>query len=106
MSRGESLASRQAELIALSGSQRHDLALTAYDVGRSLWFVDAAVVTARRAAAHPALLVGLAVVAAIVLRPRRIVRLLTWGLPAAVSLRRVATLWLHRRHPGRDVLES
>jgi len=106
MSRGESLASRQAELIALCGSRRHDLALTADDVGRSLWFVDAAVVAARRAAARPALMVGLAVVAAVVLRPRRILRLLTWGLPAAVSLRRVATLWLHRRHQGRDVLES
>ena len=106
MSRSESLAVRRAELIALCGSQRRNLALTADDVGRSLWVVDAAVVASRRAAAHPALLVGFVVVAAVVLRPSRIVRLLTWGLPAVLSVRRVATLWLNRRHPGRDLLDS
>jgi hypothetical protein len=41
-----------------------------------------------------------------VLRPSRIVRLLIWGLPAVVSVRRVATLWLHRRHQGRVLLDS
>ena len=106
MSRSESLASRRAELIALCGSQRGDLALNTDEVGRSLWLVEAAVVAARRAAARPALLVGLAVVTAIVLRPGRILRLLTWGLPAVLSVRRVASLWLYRRHLGRDVLES
>jgi hypothetical protein len=98
MSRGERLAARRAELIALCGSQRRDLAFTADDVGRSLWVVDAAVVASRRVAAHPALLVGFVVAAAVVLRSSRIVRLLTWGLPAALSARRVATLWLSRRH--------
>jgi len=106
MSRSQSLALRRAELIALCDSQRRDLAFTADDVGRSLWIVDAAVVASRRAAAHPALLVGFAVVAAVVLRPSRIVRLLTWGLPAVLSARRVATLWLHRRHHGRALLDN
>lgn len=106
MSRSESLALRQAELIALCSSQRRDLALTADDVGRSLGVVDAVVAASRRAAAHPALLVGFVVVAAVVLRPSRIVRLLTWGLPAVLSVRRVATLWLHRRHQGRVLLDN
>ena len=106
MSRSESLALRRAELIAQCDSQRRDLALTAGDVERSLWVVDAAVVASRRAAAHPALLAGFAIVAAVVLRPSRIIRLLTLGLPAVLSIRRVATLWQHRRHHGRDLLDS
>ena len=106
MNRSESLALRRAELLAQCDSQRRDLALTADDVGRSLWVVDAAVVASRRAAAHPALLVGLVVVAAVVLRPSRIIRLLTLGLPAVLSVRRVATLWLHRRHHGRELHDS
>ena len=105
MSRNDSLALRRAELIALCDSQRRDLSLTAEGVGRSLWLVDAAVVASRRAAAHPALLVGVVVVAAAVLRSSRIVRLLTWGLPAILSVGRVATLWRHRRYPGRDALD-
>ena len=105
MSRSESLALRRADLIALCDSQRRDLALTADEVGRSLWVVDAAVVASRRAAAHPALLVGFVVVAAVVLRPSRIVRLLAWGLPAVVSARRVADLWLQRRHPAPALLD-
>jgi len=106
MSRSESLALRRAALIALCGSQRRDLALTADDVGRSLWVVDAAVAASRRAAARPALLAGFVVVAAVVLRPSRIVRLLTWGLPAVLSVRRAAALWLNRRHHGRDLLDN
>jgi hypothetical protein len=106
MTRGETLALRRAALIAQCDSQRRDLALTADDVGRSLWVVDAAVVASRRVAATPALLVGFVIVAAVVLRPSRILRMLTWGLPAALSARRVANLWLHRRHPGRDVLPT
>lgn len=106
MSHSEPLALRRAELIALCGSQRRDLAVTTDNVGRSLWVLDAAVVASRHAAAHPALLAGFAVVAAVVLRSSRIVRLLTWGLPAVISVRRVAALWLHRRHQGRDVLDS
>jgi len=106
MSRSESLALRRAALIALCGSQRRDLALTAEDVGRSLWVVDAAVAASRRAAARPALLAGFVVVAAVVLRPSRIVRLLTWGLPAVLSVRRAAALWLNRRHHGRDLLDD
>lgn len=106
MSRSESLAVRRAELIALCGSQRRDLAVTADDVGRSLWVVDAAVVASRRAAAHPALLVGFVAVAAVVLRSSRIVRLLTRGFPAVLSVRRAAALWLNRRHHGRDLLDN
>jgi NaMN:DMB phosphoribosyltransferase len=106
MSRSESLALRRAALIALCGSQRRDLALTVDDVGRSLWVVDAAVAASRRAAARPALLAGFVVVAAVVLRPSRIVRLLTWGLPAVLSVRRAAALWLNRRHHGRDLLDD
>ncbi|MBK7904043.1 MAG: hypothetical protein IPJ97_14680 [Proteobacteria bacterium] len=106
MSRSESLALRRADLIAQCDLQRRDLALTAGDVGRSLWVVDAAVVASRRAAAHPALLVGFVIVAAVVLRPSRVIRLLTLGLPAVLSVRRVAALWLHRRHHGRDLLDS
>jgi len=106
MSRSESLALRRAELILLCGSQRRGLALTADDVGRSLWVVDAAVAASRRAAARPALLAGFVVVAAVVLRPSRIVRLLTWGLPAVLSVRRAAALWLNRRHHGRDLLDD
>jgi len=106
MSRSESVALRRAELIALCGSQRRDLAVTADDVGRSLWVVDAAVAASRRAAAHPALLVGFVAVAAVVLRSSRIVRLLTWGLPAVLSVRRAAALWLNRRHDGRDLLDN
>jgi len=106
MSRSESLALRRAELIAQCGSQRRDLAVTADDVGRSLWVVDAAVVASRRAAAHPALLVGFVAVAAVVLRSSRIVRLLTWGFPAVLSVRRAAALWLNRRHHGRDLLDN
>lgn len=106
MSRSESLALRRAELIAQCGSQRRDLAVTADNVGRALWVVDAAVVASRRAAAHPALLVGFVAVAAVVLRSSRIVRLLTWGLPAVLSVRRAAALWLNRRHHGRDLLDN
>jgi hypothetical protein len=102
MNRRESLALRQTELVALCAAQRSELVLTADDVARSLWFVDAAVVASRRIAARPALLAGLLVVAAVVLRPGRIVRLLTWGLPAILSVRRLPTLWLQRRHDGRD----
>lgn len=106
MRRSESLVLRRAELIALCGSQRRDLALTADDVGRSLWVIDAAVVASRRAAANPALLAGFVVVAAVVLRSSRIARLLTWGLPAILSVRRVATVWLQRRNHGRALLEN
>ncbi len=97
MNRSESLAWRQAELIALCESQRRDLAVTADDARRSFWLVDAVVLASRRAAAHPALLAGFLVVATIVLRPSRIVRLLNWGLPAVISARRMAAKWLHRR---------
>ena len=106
MSRSRSLALRRAELIAQCESQRRDLALTADDVGRSLWVVDAAVVASRRVAATPALVVGFIVVAAVVLRPSRILRMLTWGLPAVLSARRVASLWLHRRHHGHALLDN
>lgn len=98
MSEREPLAVRRAELIALCAVQRRDLAFTADDVGRSLWVVDAAVVASRRVAAHPALLAAFVLVAVVVLRPGRLVRLLTWGLPAVLSVRRAATLWLRQHH--------
>jgi hypothetical protein len=106
MNRSELLALRQAELVALCAEQRSDLALAADDARRSLWFVDTAVVASRRAAAHPALLVGFVFVAAVVLRPGRIVRLLTWAVPAVLSVRRMATPWLQRRRHERYSLEG
>lgn len=106
MNRSESLALRRAELVALCAAQRGDMGIAAGEAGRSLWFVDAAVVASRRAAAHPALLVGCVVVAAMVLRPSHIVRLLTWGLPAVFSARRVADLWLHQRRRAPALLDN
>jgi hypothetical protein len=106
MSKREPLTVRRAELIALCAVQRRDLAFTVDEVGRSLWIVDAAVAASRRFAARPALLAAFVAVAVVVLRPGRIARLLTWGLPAALSVRRVANLWLHRRHDGRALLDS
>jgi hypothetical protein len=98
MSEREPLAVRRAELIALCAVQRGDLAFAAADAGRSLWIVDATVAASRRVAAHPALLAGVVVLAVVVLRPARLIRLLTWGLPAVLSARRAATLWLrHQR---------
>jgi hypothetical protein len=100
MSNRGSLAVRRAELIALCEVQRSDLTFAAEDVGRSLWMVDAAVAASRRVAAHPALLASVVVVAGLVLRPGRVLRLLSWGVPVALSARRAATAWLQRSHPA------
>lgn len=98
MSESEPLGVRRAELIALCAVQRGDLAFAADDVGRSLWIVNAAVAVSRRAAAHPTLLASCVVLAVVVLRPARLVRMFSWGLPAVLSARRVASLWLrHQR---------
>jgi hypothetical protein len=98
MSDRAALAVRRAELIAQCAVQRRDFAFAATDAGRSLWIVDVTVAASRRVAAHPALLLGCVVVAGIVLRPGRLIRLLTWALPAALSVRRATTLWLsHQR---------
>ena len=90
----QALDVRREELIALCAMQRRDVAFAAGDIGRSVWFVNAALVASRRAAAHPALLAGFVVAAAVVLRPGRILRLLIWGLPAMFSARHAATRWL------------
>jgi len=103
MSGRHALDVRRAELIALCAVQRRDVAFAAEDVGRSLWFVQAALVASRRAAAHPVLLAGFVVAATVALRPGRILRLLTWGLPAMFSARHAATRWLrHTRGAALD----
>jgi hypothetical protein len=92
------LALRRAELIATCESQRRELASSTEDVARSLWLVDAAVAASRRVAAHPALLASVVVVAGIVLRPGRLLRLLSWSVPLVLSARSGATAWLQRAH--------
>lgn len=93
MTRREELAARRAMLVARCERQRWDLAIGTDGLAQSLHTVDAAVGVARRVAAHP-LLVGAAVVAAIViLRPRRLLQGLTWGLSAAMAARRASALF-------------
>lgn len=103
MSDREPLAVRRAELIALCAVQRGDLAFATDDIRHSLRIVDAAVAASRRAVAHPALLAGIVVVAVIVLKPGRVLPLLSVGLPAVLTARRAAAAWLQRPH--RAVLE-
>jgi hypothetical protein len=98
MTRSELLAGRQAELVARCAEQRLELVAVTSELGRSLWFVDYAVVASRRAAAHPALLAGV-LVAAVVIGPSRIARWIAWGFPVLVAFQRGAALWT-----GRSVL--
>jgi len=94
MSRRQELAAKRALLVARSERQRRELALSAGDVAYSLRRVDAAVGVARRAASHPLLLAGAVIVAVVIVRPRRWLQGLSWGLSAAVAARRAAT-YLH-----------
>lgn len=86
------LAHKRALLVARSERQRTELAFSADDVTHSLRHVDAAVNVARRAASHPLLLAGVIVAVVVVLRPRRLLQGLTWGLSAAVAARRASAL--------------
>jgi hypothetical protein len=90
MSRRQELAAKRAMLVARSALQRRDLATSAGDVAYSLRRVDAAVGVARRAASHPLLLAGAVIVAVVIVRPRRWLQGLSWGLSAAVAARRAA----------------
>jgi len=92
MSRRQELAAKRALLVARSELQRRELALSAGDVTYSLRRVDAAVGVARRAASHPLLLVGAVIVAVVIVRPRRWLQGLSWGLSAAVAVRRASAL--------------
>jgi YqjK-like protein len=92
MSRRQALAAKRAMLVARSELQRRDLALSTGDIAHSLRKVDAAVGVARRAAAHPLLLAGAVAVVVAVIRPRRLLGGLTWGLSAAVAAQRAASL--------------
>jgi hypothetical protein len=79
-------------LVARSELQRRDLATSTGDITRSLRKVDAAVSVARRAATHPLLLAGAVAVVVAVIRPRRLLRGLTWGLSTAAVAQRAAAL--------------
>ena len=92
MSRTQELAAKRAMLVARSELQRRHLATSADDVTYSLRKVDAAVSVLRRAATHPLLLAGAVAAVFIVIRPRRLLRGLTWGLSAAVAMQRAAAL--------------
>jgi hypothetical protein len=58
-----------------------------------MWPVDAAAALARRTAAHPGLALGALVAVVIVFRPRRILQFVAWGVSAAVTVRRLSSLW-------------
>jgi hypothetical protein len=90
MSRRQELAAKRAMLVARSDLQRRDLAISTGDIAHALRKVDTAVSVARRAAAHPLLLAGAAAAIVVVIRPRRLLRGLTWGLSAAVAAQRAA----------------
>jgi hypothetical protein len=92
MSRRQELAAKRAMLVARSELQRRELALSAGDVAYSLRRVDAAVGVARRTAAHPLLLAGAVAAVVVVIRPRRLLQGLTWGLTAAVAVQRASAL--------------
>jgi hypothetical protein len=79
-------------LVARSELQRRDLAISTGDIAHSLRKVDAAVGVVRRAATHPLLLAGAVATVIAVIRPRRLLRGLTWGLSAAVAAQRAAAL--------------
>ena len=86
------LADKRALLVARCERQRSDLVYSADDVTHSLRHVDAAVSIARRAASHPLLLAGVIIAIVAVLRPRRLLQGLTWGLSAAVAARRASAM--------------
>jgi hypothetical protein len=86
------LAYQRELLLARCERQRAQLALSADGVTHSLRHVDVAVSVARRAASHPLLLAGVVIAVVAVLRPRRLLQGLTWGLSAAVAARRASAL--------------
>jgi len=86
------LAQKHATLVALCEQQRADLTYSAAGVTHSLRHVDAAVTVARRAASHPLLLAGVIIAVVAVLRPRRLLQGLTWGLSVAAVARRASAL--------------
>jgi YqjK-like protein len=92
MSRRQELAAKRAVLVARSELQRRDLALSSGDITHSLRKVDAAVSATRRAATHPLLLAGVVAAVVVIVRPRRLLQGLTWGLSAAVALQRASAL--------------
>jgi hypothetical protein len=92
MSRRQELAAKRAMLVARCEQQRSDLTVSAGGVTHSLRRVDAAVSVARRAVSHPLLLAGVIVAVVAILRPRRLLQGLTWGLSAAVAARRASAL--------------
>jgi hypothetical protein len=92
MSRRQELAAKRAMLVARSELQRREFAVSAGDITWSLRRADAAVGVARRAASHPLLLAGAVVAAVVIVRPRRLLQGLTWGLSAAVAARRASAL--------------
>ncbi|MEY2919943.1 MAG: YqjK-like protein [Pseudomonadota bacterium] len=93
MSRRQELAAKRALLVARSEMQRREIALSGSDVAYSLRRVDAAVGVARRIASHPLLVAGVVVAAVVIVRPRRLLQGLTWGLSAAVAARRASALF-------------
>lgn len=93
MSRRQELAAKRALLVARSELQRREFALSSSDVAYSLRRVDAAVGVARRVASHPLLVAGAVVAAVVIVRPRRLLQGLTWGLSAAVAARRASALF-------------
>jgi hypothetical protein len=93
MSRRRELAAKRVMLVARCERQRQELSVSADGMARSLRAVDAAVRIARRVASHPLLLTGVVVAVIVIIRPRRLLNTLTWGLSAAVAARRAAALW-------------
>jgi hypothetical protein len=92
MSRREELATKRAKLVARSQLQRRELSISTGDIAYSLRKVDAAVGVVRRAATHPLLLAGAVAAVIAVIRPRRLLQGLTWGLSAAVAVQRAVAL--------------
>jgi uncharacterized membrane protein (UPF0136 family) len=86
------LAARRAMLVARCERQRWELAVGADGLAQSLRTVDAAVGVARRVTSHPLLLAGAVVAAVIIVRPRRLLQGISWGLSAAVAARRASAL--------------
>jgi uncharacterized membrane protein (UPF0136 family) len=87
------LAARRAMLVARCERQRRELAVGADGLAQSLHTVDTAVGLARRVTSHPLLLAGAVVAAVVIVRPRRLLQGISWGLSAAVAARH-ASAWL------------
>ncbi len=86
------LADKRALLVARCERQRSDLAYSADGVTHSLRHVDAAVGVARRAATHPLLLASAVAAVVVVIRPRRLLQGLTWGLSVAAVAQRASAM--------------